>query len=87
MPSILNTDLAGVADGSVLHLFYQDDQGNISEAYSEDGSTWKVSPTTVGTGAVNGTPITAYDVDRDADYGQKQTVSWRSKTDYHYHQN
>ncbi|KAL2012047.1 hypothetical protein VTN00DRAFT_4765 [Thermoascus crustaceus] len=74
MPSILNTDLAGVADGSVLHLFYQDDQGNISEVYSEDGSTWKVSPTTVGTGAVNGTPITAYDVDKDTDYGQKQTI-------------
>jgi len=74
MPSIQTTDLAAVSTESKLYIYYQDNT-NILEASSENGSSWTVSSTVVGDGCKNeGSAITAYYVKCDGSYSGKSTV-------------
>jgi hypothetical protein len=74
--SLLSTDLAVATAGNVLHLFYQNGT-KIHEARSTDGGTvWATQDEVIAEdGNYNGSAMTAYFVDKDADYGSQQTIS------------
>lgn len=76
--SIVDTDLAPVTtNGTNLYLYYQDAQGQIVETYSSDGKSWQKSSDPVATNArfSPASPITAYYVEKDANFSNKSTAS------------
>lgn len=80
--SIVDTDLAPVTtNGTNLYLYYQDAQGQIVETYSSDGKSWQKSSDPVATNARSSpaSPITAYYVERDANFDGKSTVTSSSQ--------
>ena len=74
MSSLVNTDLAAASTGSNSHLFYQQNS-KIIHTQSGGGNTWTVETTPVGEDAKSsGAAITAYYVEKDANFSKKPTV-------------
>lgn len=74
--SLLSTELACTsAPDQVLHLFFQDGQ-KILEARSPDGgSAWTTQDTVIANdGDFNGSAMTCYYVDKDANFDSQPTV-------------
>lgn len=74
--SLLSTELACTsAPDQILHLFFQDGQ-NILEARSPDGgSAWTTQDTVIAKdGDFNGSAMTCYYVDKDANFDNQPTV-------------
>ncbi|KAE8154064.1 hypothetical protein BDV25DRAFT_167773 [Aspergillus avenaceus] len=75
MSSIVNTALAAVqTNGQDSYLYYQSGQ-EIREAHSASGTSWTANASTVASNAAStGSAMTAYYVDRDADFGNRSTI-------------
>jgi hypothetical protein len=75
--SLVTTDLPVATANNVLHLFYQNG-AKIYEVHSPNsGSAWTAQDEVIAEDGNpnNGSAMTAYFVDKDADYGSQQTVS------------
>jgi len=73
--SLLTTELAVATAGEVLHVFFQDGQ-NLLEARSADGGqAWSTQDTIIAQdGAYSGSAMTAYYVDKDANFNNQATI-------------
>ncbi|ESZ96295.1 developmental-specific protein Ssp1 [Sclerotinia borealis F-4128] len=74
MPSLLTTELAVVSVGTDIHLFYQNGQ-DIFETHSANGQAWVQDTTPIAKdGDYAGSAITAYYVDKDANFYNAHTI-------------
>ncbi|QSZ35227.1 hypothetical protein DSL72_008096 [Monilinia vaccinii-corymbosi] len=74
MPSHLSSELAVVSIGNDIHLFYQNDQKILETRYT-NGQAWAQDETPVATdGKSAGSAITAYYVDKDANFSNAHTI-------------
>ncbi|KAE8352508.1 hypothetical protein BDV28DRAFT_157833 [Aspergillus coremiiformis] len=75
MSSLVNTALAALTtNGEDSYLYYQNGQ-EIREAHSESGSSWTANASTVATnGSYGGSALTAYYVNKDADFDNQATI-------------
>ncbi|KAB8302169.1 hypothetical protein EYC80_005616 [Monilinia laxa] len=74
MSSLLSSELAAVSIGNDIHLFYQNGQ-EILETSSANGQSWAQDTTTIAKDAnYAGSAITAYYVDKDANFSKAHTI-------------
>ena len=75
MPSLLNTELAGVSAGDDYYLFYQNGTG-ILQAHSKDNNkSWVIENSPIANNALaTGSALTAYYVVKDFNFKNMPTV-------------
>lgn len=74
--SLVSSDFSVATAGNVLHLFYQNGTKIYEVRSTNGGSAWTAQDEVIAEDANpnNGSAMTAYFVDKDADYGSQQTV-------------